>query len=144
MKRLPPIALVVTVLTVLSLGCTEPKEPGLSTEQTGQFLTIQQTLVDAQAAVRESHDMLAEDRRNWEAHRRHDPIIANSIHSTGVLIACSLPLVVVLVLLWHCRTDDAVPLEADPILLALLAGESQHLGNNRLTNNLPGLPEPRC
>lgn len=64
-------------------------------------LNQQHTSIDA------SRSKLEQERRTIAEQRYRDPVVADSIQSTGLLVACCLPLVVCVYLIKQLSTDDS-------------------------------------
>jgi len=45
-------------------------------------------------------DLLEADRRRWNERQRNDPIVAATIHAAALLICCTLPLLMIALLIW--------------------------------------------
>ena len=112
------------------VGCNKDP-PGLTGRQVDQFLDTQQKLADEQATLGLGRDALEADRRRWAERDRRDPIIAESIQGAVVLIACSLPMLIVAVLLWPKRDSDAEPAIDTPELIELLSREERLLAQQQ-------------
>ena len=98
--RTESLGLVVTAAAiVVVVGCSE--EPRLTEHQVNQILAVQQSVVAEQAALDRGRDELEADRRLWSERDRRDPIIAESIESATLLMACCLPILIVLMLFWR-------------------------------------------
>ena len=73
------------------------------------------TQLDAQrAAINEAHDQLEQERRQIAQQRFRDPLIANSIQTIGLVLACLLPLGVCGLVVWRLgrsEPDDATVAE---------------------------------
>ena len=116
-------------------------------EARGEFVAMQGELQEQQAEVGRQRDQLEEDRRTWAAYRRSDPMIASAITTTGLVIACVLPLVVCWYLLARQPSgeDDALVSEVliqdivsdEPVFLPA-PGEQQLLGHS--TRSTPATP----
>jgi len=142
MKQDTAVALgLVGVVVVLGIvGCRETRST-LTGTQVDSFLSVQQTLADEQAALGQARDELEADRRTWASRERSDPIIAVSIQSAAMLIACCLPMVLVAFLLW--KGEDA-PTEVDAtetLLIELLDDKPEWLMKPDLAQ-APKLPAP--
>lgn len=96
-------------------GCD--RSPKLTHQQVEQVFETQGQLVEQQASLSRSRDDLEADRRVWAERQRRDPIIAQAISATGLLIACCLPLWVIVLLLRG--SDDSAKIS--PHLETLLA-----------------------
>lgn len=120
MKRAPPIFLAVIMVAIAGCGDGGRSEPGLTSDQTDQFLHVQQSLTNEQATLSRGRDALEQDRRTWDERERRDPIVANAIYATGMLIACVLPLVLVMLLLWNNRNVDHRLDSSDAVLTEYL------------------------
>lgn len=134
---------VLPVILVLVAGCGVDREPGLTSGQTDSILRVQQTLTNEQTMLSQGRDALEQDRRTWAERERSDPIIATSIHATGLLAACLLPLLLVLLLLWNGRRDDHQANESDTLLTEYLHqdAKSKNLGHQDVET--ARLPEPK-
>ena len=116
-------------------------------EARADFVAMHSEMQDQQAEVGRQRDQLEEDRRMWAAYRRSDPMIATALTTTGLVIACVLPLVVCWYLLAHRSTgeDDALVSEVliqdivshEPVFLPP-PGEQQLLGHS--TRSTPATP----
>lgn len=63
-------------------------------------------LNDQQSTVYKGHDRLEEDRRQIAEQRYRDPIIASVIQNFGLIIACLLPLVVAVFVIWQMQSQE--------------------------------------
>ncbi|MDM4018165.1 hypothetical protein [Roseiconus lacunae] len=132
-----PNHIAVAVLAmVITSGCGRAPPPNLTAEQVDQILDTQSTLAQEQAALGRGRDALEEDRRRWAERERHDPIIAVSIQSAAVLVACCLPMVIVALLLASRRLVDIEKPEETLRLVELLAKDS-NLPADRLLGKKP-------
>jgi hypothetical protein len=73
-----------------------------------ETLAIQRELQAESAEIGHQRDSLEDDRRRFASQRHSDPIIAAAISTSGVLLACALPLVICWLLLRFGNTpaDD--------------------------------------
>jgi hypothetical protein len=63
-------------------------------------------LNEQQSAIYTGHDQLEQDRREIAEQRHRDPIIAAMIQDLGLFIACLLPLVVAVFVIWQMRSQE--------------------------------------
>lgn len=91
----------IAIVLVLS-GCG-PSGRDLSDRQ---WLEIQQDLQDERTEVGKQRDLLEADRRDWDERERSEPVLAAVISSSVLLICCSLPLLLVAVLLWPRKREQ--------------------------------------
>jgi len=118
-------------------------------EARGEFVAMQGDLQEQQADLGRQRDLLEADRRTWAAYRRSDPVVAAAITTTGLVIACVLPLVVCWYLLARGPSgeDDALVSQVliedivsdEPVFLSP-PGERQLLGHSAAptTATVPG------
>lgn len=118
------------VVCAVFAGCNKDP-PGLTGRQVDQFLDTQQKLADEQSTLGLGRDALEADRRRWAERDRQDPIIAESIQGAVVLIASSLPMLIVAVLLWPKRDSDAAPAIDTPELIELLSRDDLLIADHR-------------
>ncbi|TWU33818.1 hypothetical protein [Novipirellula artificiosorum] len=71
-----------------------------------QWLEIQQALQDERAEVGKQRDLLEADRREFDERERSEPVLAAVISASALLICCSLPLLLVAVLLWPRKREQ--------------------------------------
>ena len=69
-----------------------------------QELTSQ--LNEHQSAIYTGHDQLEQDRRELAEQRHRDPIIATVIQNIGLVIACLLPLLVAVQVIWQMQSQE--------------------------------------
>ncbi len=69
-----------------------------------QELTSQ--LNEQQSAIYTGHDQLEQDRRELAEQRHRDPIIAAVIQNIGLVIACLLPLLVAVQVIWQMQSQE--------------------------------------
>lgn len=69
-----------------------------------QELTFQ--LNEQQSAIYTGHDQLEQDRREIAEQRHRDPIIAAVIQNIGLVIACLLPLLVAVQVIWQMQSQE--------------------------------------
>lgn len=134
---------MLPVILVLVAGCGVDREPGLTSGQTDSILRVQQTLTNEQTTLSQGRDALEQDRRTWAERERSDPIIATSIHATGLLVACLLPLGLVSLLLWNSRNVDS---QQDADVTTLVEYIHQENESRKLVDDRPGvarLPVPK-
>lgn len=131
------VALLFAAL-IAAIGCQ--RGPVLTSRQVEQVFDTQEHMVEQQASLSRARDNLEVDRRTWEQRERNDPIIAKSIETTGILIACCLPLIVLVLLVGkvsHKETEDA---GSERLLAETLSGEVRHIieqDANAAHKNLP-------
>lgn len=80
---------------------------------------LQKKLVQQQAAVSTERDRLEEERRDLAQQLGRHPIVAAAIHNFGSLLACLLPLLVCIYLLYRMKGDN----DSDQALGELLVQE---------------------
>ena len=112
-----------------------------------EFSKLSQDLQAERAGIDHQRESLEEERRKIAGQRNRDPIVAAAISSFGLVIACSLPLVLCAYLLYVLQHRTA-PDEALVELLVedLLAKQPRLLlsdgSDQKLTQRLlPGVPE---
>ena len=127
------------VVGAVIVGCNKDP-PGLTGRQVDKFLDTQQKLANEQAALGRGRDALESDRRRWSERDRRDPIIAQSIQGVGILIACSLPMLIVAVLLWQKRDSEAAPAIDTPELIDLLSRDDLLIADRRQPESPAALP----
>tara|TARA_R110002095_G_scaffold181639_3_gene158907 strand:- start:788 stop:1384 length:597 start_codon:yes stop_codon:yes gene_type:complete len=69
-----------------------------------QKLTSQ--LNNQQSAIYTGHEQLEQDRREIAEQRHRDPIIAAVIQNVGLIIACLLPLLVAVQVIWQMQSQE--------------------------------------
>ncbi|TWU09895.1 hypothetical protein [Allorhodopirellula heiligendammensis] len=143
MKRAPPIVLAVVWVAIAGCGDGGRSEPGLTSDQTDQFLSVQQSLTNEQATLSRGRYELEQDRRTWDARERRDPIVANSIYATGMLIACVLPLAIVMLLLWNNRNVEHRLELSDAVLTEYLFVNDAPRRMEEKNCDAPKLPAPK-
>lgn len=133
------MGLVAAVVIIGVVGCPETRST-LTGTQVDAFLDVQKSLADEQAALGKGRDDLETDRRTWASRQRSDPIIAMSIQSAAILIACCLPMVLVAFLLWRGGRESSDTEVTETMLIELLNQEPQRLSQHKslATPKLPG------
>ena len=133
------LGLVVAVVIVGVVGCPETRST-LKGTQVDAFLDVQQTIANEQAALGKGRDALEADRRTWASRQRSDPIIAVSIQSAAILIACCLPMVLVAFLLYRGEDDSFDDDLTETMLIEILEQEPKRLSKKECstTTKLPG------
>lgn len=96
MRRTTGLPILIWILLMIASGC-EQGDPTLSNEQ---WLSIQQDLQQERIELAAQRDLLEADRRQWNERERHDPVVAATINSTALLLCCSLPLLMIALLIW--------------------------------------------
>ena len=76
-------------------------------ESRNQWLSLHEDLQTERSEIGRQRDLLEDDRRDWAARQRSDPIIAAAINAAGLLAACSLPLILMALLLWPRKPEPA-------------------------------------
>nr|WP_231615877.1 hypothetical protein [Novipirellula artificiosorum] len=94
---------ITWIVIALTLSGCGPSGRDLSDQQ---WLEIQQDLQDERAEVGKQRDLLEADRREWDERERSEPVLAAVISSSVLLICCSLPLLLVAVLLWPRKREQ--------------------------------------
>src|SRR6056297_3614329 len=89
---------VAVVAATATVGCSRDP-PKLTKEQIDRLFQTQHAVAEEQAALGRGRDALEEDRRRWAERSRRDPIIAMSLEAAAMLVACSLPMLIVGILL---------------------------------------------
>ncbi|WP_231617904.1 hypothetical protein, partial [Novipirellula aureliae] len=120
--------------------------PGMSTRTTTrvtpetfeELVRLQQSVGDLQGELNRGRDQLEEDRRQWDQRERRAPIIAAAIQTGGILFACLLPIVAVVILLWPRATETADAEIVDTILIDAASEQPRLLPQP----NPPESPEP--
>lgn len=82
-----------------------------------ELVRLQQSVQEAQSKLDQGRDELEADRRRWAERERKDPIIAAVVQGTAMLLACLLPLVAALIVLWPRRSDSGDAEIIDTLLL---------------------------
>ncbi|WP_339886567.1 membrane or secreted protein [Rhodopirellula europaea] len=110
----PRWTLVILMLTTATtwIGCG-PSGRDLSD---ANWLELQQDMQNERAEVGRQRDLLEADRREWDQRERRDPVIAGAISSAAMLIACSLPLLLISVLLLPGNTQPQSESARDVLL----------------------------
>lgn len=118
------IMVVLTAVCCLTLGCG-PSGRDLSD---GQWLDlhseVQRERNDMQAERAEfarQRDLLEADRRQWDNRQRSEPVIAAAISSVALIACCSLPLILMIILIWPRPTEPA-----DQVVSELLIDDMVH------------------
>jgi len=84
-----------------------------------ELTTLQRDMQRDQAEIHRGHDQLEAERRELAAQRQRDPIIAAIVMDIGIVLACLLPLVVTVYVLWSARSAG----ESDSAVAELLVQE---------------------
>ena len=135
------LGLVAAVVMVGVVGCPETRST-LTGTQVDAFLDVQKILADEQAALGQGRDNLETDRRTWASRQRFDPIIAMSIQSAAILIACCLPMVLVAFLLYRGEDDSFDDDLTETMLIEILEQEPKRLSKKECSTTTK-LPAPR-
>ena len=93
---------------------------------------LQSELNQQQSTLDASRSGLETERQAIAKQRYRDPVVANSIQSTGLLLACCLPLVVCVYLIRQLMTDDSDETALAEMLVLELASEQPLLRNGSL------------
>ncbi|WP_147867499.1 hypothetical protein [Stieleria maiorica] len=131
---------VITLMPLLLSGCKR-EPPVLTDRQVDQVFDAQQRVLDQQEILSQGRDDLESDRRLWSERERSDPIVAKSIEATGILLACCLPLVLILLLLTKSKRDEVAEARADPVLVEMLATDSKRLPQDSPRSDQANLPD---
>ena len=103
---------------------------GADAETRKELASLQRDLQAAASEVGRQRDVLEADRRELDARRHRDSVVAAAIQSAALVVACVLPLVVAWYLLRSVRDE-----EDDPVVTEVLISE--------LTTDRPRLLPPR-
>jgi len=119
MLRMISWSIVIWIMTLVAatLGCG-PSGRELSDEQ---WLALQAAIQHERAEVGQQRDQLEADRRAWDARERSDAVVAAAISSGAMLICCTLPLIVLTLLIWPRQPEPA-----DAIVSTLLIQDLAH------------------
>jgi hypothetical protein len=106
-----------------------------------ELTTLQHDLRSDQAEIGHQRDQLEAERRGIAAQRNRDPIIAAAIMNTGLVLACLLPLLVCVYVLWCVGKSR----DSDEAVTELLVEElvTDHPRLLPLSSPLPSLPHQR-
>ena len=100
----------ISTLLLCILGCG-PSGRDLSDEKwLALHESVQQERNEMQSERAEfarQRDLLEADRQKWEARARTEPIVAAAISAASLLICCSLPLILVALMLWPRTPEPA-------------------------------------
>jgi hypothetical protein len=98
----------------------------------GELTSLQHDLRSDQADIGHERDKMEAERREIAANRYRDPIVAAFIMDIGIVLACLLPLIVAVYVLWSARrageSDSAV---AELLVQELIASEPMLLFHDR-------------
>lgn len=83
------------------------------------------------AEIGRRQDALEQDRKAIALQRHREPIVALAIETVGLLIACSLPLIVVALLLWPRPQRQEADLVCDYLIQEVAASNTARLEVNR-------------
>jgi hypothetical protein len=103
-----------------------------------ELALLQRGLQEEQAQIGQQRDQLEQERQQIARQRHRDPLVAKSISSVGLTIACLLPLGIAALLIWRLR--DAT--EDDAALSQLLVEELASDQPRLLPPPSPRTPEP--
>lgn len=136
-----PTDLAVVALLLVAAGCDSG--PVLTSRQVEQVFDAQESVTRQQEALSRGRDDLEADRRRWDERERSDPIVAESIKAAGILIACCLP-ILVLVCLLSGRQAQAERWPEDQTLLVERLGrpDERRLSESSQHRNRTNLPRP--
>jgi hypothetical protein len=81
-----------------------------------EMVALQREVQTERAEVGRQRDILENERRDFAAKRRLDPIIASAVRSIGLLLACVLPLV----LCWYLLRQPVEPADDQAVAEVLL------------------------
>ena len=139
MKTKPTIISVMVLALPLISGCKR-EPPVLTGRQVEQVFEAQERVLDQQERLSQGRDDLESDRRLWSERERSDPIVAKSIEATGILLACCLPLALILLLLTNSKRDQVDEAKADPVLVEMISTESKRLPQSSPRSDQANLP----
>ena len=136
-----PTDLAVVALLLVAAGCDSG--PVLTSRQVEQVFDAQESVTRQQEALSRGRDDLEADRRQWDERERSDPIVAESIKAAGILIACCLP-ILVLVCLLSGRQTQAERWPEDQTLLVERFGrpDERRLSESAQDRPRTNLPRP--
>ncbi len=97
-------------------------------ESRQQWLSLHEDLQAERTEIGHQRDLLEGDRRTWAERERDDPIIAAAIGAFGLIFACSLPLVLIALLIWPRKAEDSSGATCE-ILVGDLVSESGRLNH---------------
>jgi hypothetical protein len=126
--------LIVTMISV-AIGCGDTSRPISERD----WLDMQQDVRAEREAMSFQRDQLEDDRREFDQRERNDPVIASSIEAFGLLVACVLPLAMVLALFLLRRGEPESGLVCDVLLDQTLlqpTSEKPSLGDHRRMKKL--------
>lgn len=105
----------ISIICLCFAGCGE-EGSGLTQSQVDQMLEIQQATQIERQQLSRGRDELEADRTLWAERERGDPIIAEAIASGCLLIACCLPILLVIGIYFRDSDDHADPDLCDALL----------------------------
>ncbi|OYP33981.1 hypothetical protein [Rhodopirellula sp. MGV] len=108
---------MLTSIAAMALipGCLD-SDSGLTKNQVSQILEIQQETQQERSSLSRQRDDLEQDRRAWAERERQDPIIATSIYNGALIVACCLPLAMIILLLAPINREPSVELICETLI----------------------------
>ena len=118
--------LLIPLLTIVA--CRSRSRPsGLTEGQVDQMLATQHQTQAEYSRLAEQRDQLEADRRQWDQRAQRDPVIAESISQSTLLITCCLPLLIILYLVARPSTPEEADTVANEILVEDLTSETPRI-----------------
>ena len=98
-------------------------------ESRQQWLSLHEDQQSERTKIGHQRDLLEADRRTWSERERNDPVIVEAIGACGLIVACSLPLVLIAFLLRPRKAEESTEAACE-ILVTDLVTESRRLSDS--------------
>jgi len=116
---------------------------GADAETRKELASLQRDLQAAASEVGRQRDALEADRRELDARRHRDSVVAAAIQSAAVVVACVLPLVVAWYLLRSVRDEGDDPVVTEVLITELTTDHPRLLTPRDGREVAPEGPQPR-
>lgn len=109
---------ILLLALILTSGCDRSAVQfvEMQADQNRRLAELQTQVHTQQAELQRQRDRLEQERRQIAEHRDHAPLVAESIGSFGLLLACLCPLLLAGMLLGHSDQAPDADIIADAIL----------------------------
>ena len=117
---------------------------GADAETRRELASLQRDLQAATSEVGRQRDALEADRRDFDARRNRDSVVAAAIQSAAVVVACVLPLVVAWYLLRSVRDEGDDPVVTEVLITELTTDHPRLLPPRDGSEVAPEGPQPHA